>query len=270
MDSMTERLVQRYHVRSAVLFVVLCAVLLPAIANAATYRMKIQSHPDLGGRCLDVPNGQFTRGMRVQMWDCNNSAAQIFSYDDTSEQLKIGNLCVESWGRGDLQDAVGLGSCNGGANQHWKMMASNDYYQIAGVNGLCLDIRYGVKQNGTPLDIYTCSAANVVQKLWALLEVPPPDALGHVWEETEGGGWKAVWTRRGDTNVFDAAYAHPDGRKTTTVNSVTISGNIIAVKRTASSDGHLCTYTGILLEAKVSGTYACDGPGTSQWQATIR
>jgi hypothetical protein len=53
------------------------------------------------------------------------------------------------------------------------MMASKDYYQIVGVNGLCLDIRFGVKENGTPLDITTCAAANVVQKLWALIEAPP-------------------------------------------------------------------------------------------------
>ena len=103
---------------------------------------------------------QFVPGMRLQMWDCNNSAAQTFSYDDTNQQLTIGNLCVESWGRGDPQDAVGLGSCNGGANQHWRMVASKDYYQIIGINNRCLELRYGLKDNGAALDIRTATPRN--------------------------------------------------------------------------------------------------------------
>jgi len=134
--------------------------------------MVIQSHPDVGARCIDVPHGQIVRGMHLQMWNCNNGAAQTFSYDDTNQQLTIGNLCVESWGRGDPQDAVGLGSCNGGANQHWKMVASKDYYQIIGINNRCLELRYGVKDNGAPLDMMDCDA-NRAQRLWALIEAPP-------------------------------------------------------------------------------------------------
>jgi hypothetical protein len=250
------------------LSIILCATMAPSIACATTYRMIIQSHPDVGGKCIDVPNHQFVREMRVQMWDCNNTVAQTFSYDETSQQLTIGNLCVDSWGRGDPQDAVGLGSCSGQANQHWKIVASKDYYQIMGMNNRCLELRYAIKDNGAPLDIQDCDAGRPY-RLWALVEAPPADALGHVWDETEGG-WKGVWTRRGDTNVFDAAFAHPDGRKVTTVNSVTLNGNSITIKRTKSSDDNLCTYTGILVGASLSGTYECIGHSPGRWQVTIR
>jgi hypothetical protein len=199
------------------------------------------------------------------MWACNNGVAQIFFYDETSQQLTIGNLCVESWGRGDPQDAVGLGSCNGQTNQRWKMVASKDYYQIIGINNRCLELRYAVNDNGAPLDIQDCDVGKP-WRMWALIEAPPVDALGHIWDETMPGGWKGVWTRRGDTNVFDEAFVRPDGIKVTTVNSVTINGNTITVKRTESSNGILCTYTGILVGATVSGTY-CNGP---KWQAKIR
>jgi hypothetical protein len=145
----------------------------PAIATAGTYRMIIQSHPDVGARCIDVPNAQFVRGMRVQMWDYNNTVAQIFSYDESKQQLTIGNLCVESWGGGDPQDGIGLEPCNGRANQRWNMVASNDYYQIIGINNRCLEVRYGnkygVKDNGVPLDIMDCDASRA-QRIWALLE----------------------------------------------------------------------------------------------------
>lgn len=163
-----------HHIRRFVLFAILCTFMVPSVASAATYRMVIQSHPDVGGKCIDVPNHQFVTGMRLQMWDCNNSVGQIFSYDETSQELTIGNLCVVSWGLGNPQDAVGLGSCNGGGKRPWKMMANGAYYQIVGVNGLCLDIRYGVqaKENGTPLDINTFASGSAVQQLWALVEAP--------------------------------------------------------------------------------------------------
>jgi hypothetical protein len=70
--------------------------------------------------------------------------------------------------------------------------------------------------------------------------------------------------------VFDAAFAHPDGRKVTTVNSVTLNGNSITIKRTKSSDDNLCTYTGILVGASLSGTYECIGHSPGRWQVTIR
>jgi hypothetical protein len=149
------------------------------------------------------------------------------------------------------------------------MVESKDYYQIIGINNECLEVRYGnkygVKDNGVPLDIMDCDA-NRAQRLWALIEAPQADALGHVWDETGPGGWKGVWTRRGDTNVFDEAFGLPDGSKATAVNSVTINGNSITVTRTESSNGILCTYTGTLEGATVSGTY-CNG---AKWQATIR
>lgn len=242
----------------------LCAALASNIASAATLRMVIQSHSDVGGKCIDVPYSQFVIGMRLQMWDCNNSPAQIFSYEETSQQLMIGNLCVETWGRGDPQDAVGLGSCNGGVNQQWRMVASKDYYQIVGINSRCLELRYGVKDNGAPLDVMDCDA-NRAQRLWALLEAPSADAFGRVWDVTECCGWKGVWTRRGDTNVFDSAIANPNGEKLTMVISVTVNGNSVTAQRTASSDGILCSYTGILVGATVSGSY-CNG---QKWQATV-
>jgi hypothetical protein len=155
--------------------------------------MTIQSQTNVGGKCIDVPHAQFSRGMRVQMWACENivtwgqpnsevtlgiirksgrsdirvrlgetategPVAQGFSYDDASQQIQIGSLCVESWGRGDPQDAVGLGACQGKANQRWKMVASGNYYKITGINGLCLEPRNGAKENGAALDLASAMA----------------------------------------------------------------------------------------------------------------
>jgi hypothetical protein len=91
--------------------------------------------------------------------------------------------------------------------------------------------------------------------------------LGHTWNEEESG-WRSVWTRRGNSNVFDARFTGPAGQKASTVNTVTIEGNRISIKRTSSSDGYLCTYQGTIQADGVTiiGTYSC---GNRKWRATI-
>jgi ricin-type beta-trefoil lectin protein/PAN domain-containing protein len=164
---------------STAAFILALVTLMPGSAPAATLRMVIQLHPDAGGRCMDVPWGEFARGMRVQLWDCNYFGSQVFTYDDQSEQLSIGRTCVEAWGRGDANDAIGLWNCHGRPNQHWKMVQRGDYYQITTPNGLCLDARYGGKaQNGNPLQIAPCGGG--ANQLWALTEAQPTFEKGDV------------------------------------------------------------------------------------------
>jgi hypothetical protein len=200
--------------------VALCGILFAAVpsdaAPAASSRTSIASHSDLGGKCIDVPHGQISPGMRIQMWDCNKivawgrpntevtvgivrksgrsdirvrlgetlvegPAAQVFSRDETSQQIKIGNLCVEAWGRGDPQDGVGLEACGDKANQRWRMVASGNYREIIGINGHCLEIRDGVKENGAALDIANCDARKP-QQLWTL-KTPTRAVLGVKWRK---------------------------------------------------------------------------------------
>jgi hypothetical protein len=175
----TEALMRISRNLSIAAFVLTFATLLPVLAPAATLRMVIQSHPDAGGRCVDIPFGEFARGMRVHLWDCNYSGSQSFTYDEESDWLSIGRVCVEVWGRGDANDAVDLWTCNGRPNQHWKMVQRGDYYQITTVNGQCLDVRYeGNAQNGNPLQVLPCQGG--VNQLWSLIEAQPTFQKGDV------------------------------------------------------------------------------------------
>jgi len=152
------------------------AAIAPAAASASTYQMVIQTHADMGGKCVDVPFARFFAGMRLHTWDCNNinnGIAQVFAYDDQTQELKIGGLCMTSWGRGYPQDAVGIDTCHGGANQHWRMQAAGDYYQIIGINNQCLELRNEIKDSAAPLDLQDCDAKRA-WRLWALVEAPSP------------------------------------------------------------------------------------------------
>jgi hypothetical protein len=146
-----------------------------AVSSTQVLRMVIQSHPNAGQHCLEIPGAQFIAGMRLQTFDCNNQSDETFEYDQGMQQLVIGHLCVESFGRGDAADGVGLGACNGTPNQQWRIVAIGDYYQIVGVNNRCLEIRSGAISNGAPLHIQNCQPGSAGQ-LWALIQAPSPQA----------------------------------------------------------------------------------------------
>jgi len=224
-----------------IVFGIACADFAPSPGQAATYRMVIQAHPESGGKCLDAPFGEFARGMRLQTWECNFTGSQIFTYDDQSQELKIGARCVESWGRGDPQDAVGLGACSGKASQHWRVSASGQYYQIIGVNNRCLDLRYGVNDNGVPLQIYACTEGNSAQ-LWVLIEAKPTfekgDIPGNTFLEFDlPSADPALCQKRclDDGQCGGWVYRAPEGR-TNHMPHCWLRNNIIAV-RTEHWDG---------------------------------
>ncbi|HEX4951040.1 MAG TPA: DUF3011 domain-containing protein [Blastocatellia bacterium] len=90
------------------------------------------------------------------------------------------------------------------------------------------------------------------------------------WDETEAG-YTGVWTRRGNSNVFDAVWTR-DRQQVTAVLTITNQGNRVFVKRTSSSDGYLCEYEGTVAAdgVTVTGTMRCPGNSTTfPWQATI-
>ncbi|HEY6258018.1 MAG TPA: RICIN domain-containing protein [Xanthobacteraceae bacterium] len=135
-----------------------------ATAFAQEYQTALRISPQGGGRCIEVPNRAFVQDQRLQMMDCDNSPAQIFTYDQADRRLAIAGLCVDANGGGP-GDLVKLSSCNGGANQAWKAEQKGNFTKLVGVNGLCLDIRYGSKESGAPLQSWTCGDAEPNQ-LW--------------------------------------------------------------------------------------------------------
>jgi len=239
-------------------------------------RMTIQSHPDAGAKCIDVPYAQFFRGMRLQMWACNNvliwgqpntevtlgvarktgrseirvrlgetatqgPAAQVFSYDEKSQQMKIGNLCMESWGRGDPQDAVGLGACSSAPDQHWRLVASGAYHQIIGIRDLCLEPRNAAKENGAPLNIVDCGA-NRPQQLWTL-KAPTRGVLGVRWRRPTEQESSSLGLERGVGIVVEKVLEGGPSEKSglvegdaiVTINGQPISGAAIAPPAEKSS-----------------------------------
>jgi hypothetical protein len=152
------------------LVAVLCIAWCGDPALSTTYRMVIQAHPSAGGKCWDVPFRRFVPGTAVHLWECNNTIAQIFNYDDSTQQLTIGGLCVAAAANGG--SAVSLSPCNRQPDQLWNIAARGDYYQIESGSGRCAEGKAAGDGGDAPLDLQPCDA-NRAQRLWSLIEAAP-------------------------------------------------------------------------------------------------
>ncbi|MHA6758080.1 ricin-type beta-trefoil lectin domain protein [Streptacidiphilus sp. PAMC 29251] len=106
----------------------------------------------IAGKCADDYTGSSTAGAKVDLWDCNTSPAQQWTF--TGGTLKVNGLCLDVTGAGTANGTLAeLWTCNGGANQQWQV--SNGAL-LNPVSGKCLDDPGFNATDGTQLDIWTC------------------------------------------------------------------------------------------------------------------
>jgi hypothetical protein len=138
--------------------------LLVAGASAQSFSTMVQISPQGGGHCVEVPGGDAVADRGLQMAECDSGVAQMFIYDPATMQLTIGGLCVDANG-GKPGDLVKLARCAAGAGQVWKSEPKGNFTKLVGGSGLCLDIRYGSKELGAPVQSWNCGDAEPNQ-LW--------------------------------------------------------------------------------------------------------
>ncbi|WP_430500819.1 arabinofuranosidase catalytic domain-containing protein [Micromonospora trifolii] len=133
-----------------------------------------QSTPIIGtpsGRCLEVPNSSTTNGTQTQLWDCNGSAGQAWTWTSTKQLQVYGNKCLDASGRGTANGTqVIIWDCNGQNNQQWNV---NSNGTITGVqSGLCLDANAAATANGTKIILWACNGG--ANQQWASPTTTPP------------------------------------------------------------------------------------------------
>ncbi|WRZ70083.1 glycoside hydrolase family 92 protein [Streptomyces sp. NBC_01257] len=119
-----------------------------------------------GGKCLDDDTGSTTNGNRIQIWTCNNSAAQQVTVT-ADGSLRVLGKCVEVTGNGGAANGtlIELWDCNGGNNQKWTYKASTGAL-VNPQSGRCLDVPNASTADGTQLEIWDCHGGN--NQKWSL------------------------------------------------------------------------------------------------------
>jgi hypothetical protein len=125
----------------------------------------------IGGKCLDDNGDGTANETKIQLYACNKTAAQEWSFT-RGTFVGPGGKCLDI--QSDRQvpgTVVQLYSCNGTTAQTWALSGS----AIKSTGGLCLDARGGVNGNGTQVQIAACNGGASQQ--WTVTgESAPPDA----------------------------------------------------------------------------------------------
>ncbi|MFE1953681.1 ricin-type beta-trefoil lectin domain protein [Streptomyces sp. NPDC059524] len=123
-----------------------------------------QAIKGLAGKCVDVQGASAANGTPVQLYDCNGTAAQQWSF--SGSQLRALGKCLDVTGASTASGAkLQLWDCTGGGNQQWTYnAATHDLVNLAASK--CMDVTDNNSANGTQLQIWECSG-NANQK-WTM------------------------------------------------------------------------------------------------------
>jgi hypothetical protein len=132
----------------------------------------LQAQPQM---CLDVPRGDFRAGAPLQIYRCQNSPNQQFTYDERTGRLSIGGLCVDAFlgpsGRPMQQgDRIGLWTCQGSPNQQWVLshcppgkrclqVLSPQVMVTLANKTMCMDLPNGQTAQGTAVNLWPCQGS---------------------------------------------------------------------------------------------------------------
>jgi streptogrisin C len=107
------------------------------------------------GKCVDVPNSNFSDGVQLQMWDCNGSGAQKWNFVNGTLQTS-NNKCMDvAWGSTADGAVVQIANCSGNAAQQWVLSAAGDLVNPQA--NKCLDITGWNGNSGALMELWTCT-----------------------------------------------------------------------------------------------------------------
>lgn len=129
----------------------------------------------IGGKCLDDSGDLTADENKIQIWDCNSTSAQKWTYDANHQLVGPGGKCLDiQWDNQTAGTPVWLYTCNSSTAQRWTVVGK----QIQSTAGLCLDVRDGVNADGTQVQLAKC-ADNTASQEWTVggssgTTTPPP------------------------------------------------------------------------------------------------
>jgi streptogrisin C len=105
------------------------------------------------GKCIDVPNSNFSDGVKLQMWGCNGTNAQKWTF--TGGTVQAGGKCMDvTWANPASGTEIQIVSCNGNRAQQFVLSAAGDLVSV--LANKCVDIGGWNGNDGARLIIWDC------------------------------------------------------------------------------------------------------------------
>lgn len=146
------------------------------------------------GKCLDVTSSGTANGTLVQLYTCNNSAAQKWVVNGGALVNPNSGRCLDG---GDLTDAqrLQIADCSGSVAQQWHIGTPISVGRInlgGGVieAGTCVSNSGGVSSDGNPIVISPCVSGSDAQRWLLVPNIDPTFGLmvQRKCMDTAGGG----------------------------------------------------------------------------------
>jgi hypothetical protein len=109
---------------------------------------------NFNGRCIDIPGGNAVDGARLQMWDCNGSAAQKWTFNSDGTLRALGKCMDPAGGALANGTPIQLVTCNGNPVQRFTLSAAGDLVNVSA--NRCVDIAEWNNTNGARLHLWDC------------------------------------------------------------------------------------------------------------------
>ncbi|MFE8598222.1 ricin-type beta-trefoil lectin domain protein [Archangium violaceum] len=107
----------------------------------------------MNGKCIDVPNSNFSDGVQVQMWTCNGTNAQKFTFD--GRKVRIADKCLDVSGASTANGTrIQIANCNTSPAQDFVLSGAGDL--VSYLANKCVDIEGYNANDGARLSIYEC------------------------------------------------------------------------------------------------------------------
>ena len=129
-----------------------------------TINAAVTSGPIKGdrGKCLDDFGGGTANGNKVDIWTCNNTTSQKWTFSG-GHLMALGKCLNDASHTGAGTNLV-LWGCNTHKGQLWTHHSNGEY--VLELNGLCLTDPSASPVNGTQVQIHVCQ--NFADQHWSL------------------------------------------------------------------------------------------------------
>jgi hypothetical protein len=109
-----------------------------------------------GGKCIDDAGASTNNGTAVQIFTCNRSEAQSWTWNSADGTLRALGKCMDVTG-GALTNGtqIQLFDCNGSGSQEWRWRNQNRL--VNPHSGRCLAVTGGSTADGTRLQQFDCN-----------------------------------------------------------------------------------------------------------------
>jgi hypothetical protein len=109
------------------------------------------------GKCIDVPSANFSDGVPLQVYTCNGSNAQAWTFTGGTLRTQ-NNKCMDvAWGATTNGAVIQIANCSGNAAQQFVLSSAGDLVNPQA--NKCVDIKDWNPNDGAQLQLWDCAGS---------------------------------------------------------------------------------------------------------------